>query len=36
MKADAEVEKLYLYALLIIAMDGVAQSASCPGLFSPR
>jgi acyl-CoA-binding protein len=36
MKAYAEVEKLQLYALLIIALDGVAQSASCPGLFNPR
>ena len=36
MKAYAEVEKLYLYMLLIIALDGVAHSASCPGLLNPR
>jgi hypothetical protein len=36
MKAYAEVEKLQLYALLIIALDGVVQSVSCRGLFNPR
>jgi hypothetical protein len=36
MKAYAEIEKLLIYALLIIALDGVAQSASCSGLFHPR
>jgi len=36
MKAYAEVEKLQLYALLIIALDVVAQSASCSALFNRR
>jgi hypothetical protein len=33
MKAYGEEEKVLLYALLIIALDGVVQSVSCPTPF---
>jgi hypothetical protein len=36
MEAETEVQKVLLYALLIIALDGFEQSGSCPGLFNPR
>jgi len=35
MKAYTKVEKVWLCMLLIIALDGVAQSASCPSQFKP-
>jgi hypothetical protein len=36
MNACGEVQKVLLYAVLIIALDGVVQSASCTALFNPR
>ena len=36
MKVDGVLEKVEFYAFLIIALDGVEESASCADHFNPR